>query len=172
MNRPGVRVHRRMIRTLVSLAFAFLATPAIAIDPGQPAPELDLPGLRGPVTLADFRGKLTYVDFWASWCGPCRQSFPWMNEMQAKYGARGLQVVGINLDRRREDAERFLAEIPATFAIAFDTHGDSARRFGVKGMPTSALIAPDGKVLFMHAGFRPEDRQALESRIAAALPAK
>jgi len=130
-----------------------------------------LPGLRGtPVDLADFKGKLTYVDFWASWCGPCRQSFPWMNEMQAKYGARGLQVVGINLDRKRDDAERFLAELPATFTIAFDAAGDSAKRFGVKGMPTSVLIGPDGKVLYMHTGFRNEERAQLEGRITAALP--
>jgi len=130
-----------------------------------------LPGLRAtPVDLADFKGKLTYVDFWASWCGPCRQSFPWMNEMQAKYGARGLQVVGINLDRKRDDAERFLAELPATFTIAFDAAGDSAKRFGVKGMPTSVLVGPDGKVLYMHTGFRNEERAQLEGRIAAALP--
>ena len=165
-----------MTRTLLSAialaAAGLFAVPVAAIDPGQPAPEFELPGLHGPVDLADFKGKLIYVDFWASWCGPCRQSFPWMNEMQAKYGARGLQVVGVNLDRKRDDADRFLAEIPATFTIAFDTHGDSAKRFGVKGMPTSALIAPDGKVIFMHAGFRIEERQALEDRIAAALPAK
>ena len=132
---------------------------------------MKLPGLRGtPVDLAGFKGKLTYVDFWASWCGPCRQSFPWMNEMQAKYGARGLQVVGINLDRKRDDAERFLAELPATFTIAFDAAGDSAKRFGVKGMPTSVLVGPDGKVLYMHTGFRNEERAQLEGRIAAALP--
>lgn len=132
---------------------------------------MKLPGLRAtPVDLADFKGKLTYVDFWASWCGPCRQSFPWMNEMQAKYGARGLQVVGINLDRKRDDAERFLAELPATFTIAFDAAGDSAKRFGVKGMPTSVLVGPDGKVLYMHTGFRNEERAQLEGRIAAALP--
>ncbi|MFL6664296.1 MAG: TlpA family protein disulfide reductase [Rhizobacter sp.] len=146
-------------------------TPAAALDAGEPAPAVKLPGLRGtPVDLADFKGKLTYVDFWASWCGPCRQSFPWMNEMQAKYAARGLQVVGINLDRKRDDAERFLAELPATFTIAFDAAGDSAKRFGVKGMPTSVLVGPDGKVLYMHTGFRNEERAQLEGRIAAALP--
>jgi peroxiredoxin len=93
-----------------------------------------------------------------------------MNEMQAKYGARGLQVVGINLDRKRDDADRFLAELPAAFTIAFDAPGDSAKRFGVKGMPTSVLIGPDGKVLFMHTGFRIDERAQLEARIAAALP--
>jgi len=152
-------------------AAAFFITPAAALDAGEPVPAVKLPGLRGtPVDLADFKGKLTYVDFWASWCGPCRQSFPWMNEMQAKYAARGLQVVGINLDRKRDDAERFLAELPATFTIAFDAAGDSAKRFGVKGMPTSVLVGPDGKVLYVHTGFRNEERAQLEGRIAAALP--
>jgi len=161
------------MRTLLSgLAAALITLPAAGLDPGQPAPDVKLPGVHGPIDLAAFKGKLTYVDFWASWCGPCRQSFPWMNAMQAKYGARGLQVVGINVDRQREDADRFLAEVPATFTIAFDTHGDSAKRFGIKGMPSSVLIGPDGKVLFMHAGFRDDERDALEARIADALPAR
>ena len=73
-----------------------------------------------PLALADGQARLTYVDFWASWCGPCRQSFPWMNQMQDKYGAKGLRVLAVNLDARREDAQRFLAEHPARFALGFD----------------------------------------------------
>ncbi|WP_280155304.1 TlpA disulfide reductase family protein [Piscinibacter sp. XHJ-5] len=160
-----------MTRILL-LWMALAVLPAHAVAPGDPAPDFQLAGLRGPVSLADFKGKLTYVDFWASWCAACKQSFPWMNEMQARYGANGFQVVGINLDRKREDADRFLAERPAAFAIAFDAGGESARRYGVKGMPTSVLVSPEGRVLFVHSGFRPEQQQALEARIAAALGSK
>jgi thiol-disulfide isomerase/thioredoxin len=154
-----------------TLALAGIA-PAMALDAGQPAPEFNLGGLKGPVASADLKGKVTYVDFWASWCGPCKQSFPWLNEMQAKYGAKGFQVIGINLDKKRADADKFLAETPATFSIAFDATGDTPKRFEIKGMPSSVLVGPDGKVIATHNGFREEERKELEERITRALSAK
>lgn len=142
---------------------------AHAANVGQPAPDLDLQGAAGVQHLSELKGKVVYVDFWASWCGPCRQSFPWMNAMQAKYGSQGLQVVAINLDAKRSDADQFLAQLPAQFAVAFDGKGESAKRFGVKGMPTSVLVGADGRVLAVHQGFREDERQALEQRLVAAL---
>jgi len=159
----------RVLRMAVVLAAALEASGASALDKGAAAPAFDLPGKDGAVQLAKYQGKLVYVDFWASWCGPCRQSFPWMNEMQAKYGARGLQVVGVNLDAKTDDARRFLAETPARFAIAFDPAGATPRAYGVKGMPSSVLIGPDGKVLYEHAGFKEADRAELEQVIKKAL---
>lgn len=165
----------RFWRIVAALAFALLAAlwlrPARALEAGDPAPVLELEGRPLPVRLAPAAGQWLYIDFWASWCAPCRRSFPWMNEMQARHGARGLRIVAVNLDRERRDAERFLAELPAAFTIAFDAGGDSARRYGIKGMPTSVLVAPDGRVVFVHAGFRDDQRAELERRILAALPA-
>jgi thiol-disulfide isomerase/thioredoxin len=162
---------RRGLLALTGAAAVLAAPAAHAVEAGQPAPAIDLPGLPAAVKLAELQGKLVYLDFWASWCGPCRQSFPWMNEMQARYGARGLKVVAVNLDARREDADKFLAEVPARFAIAFDAKGDSAKRYAVKGMPTSVLIGPTGQVLAVHNGFRDSQRAELEATIQAALPA-
>lgn len=159
----------RVLRMAVVLAAALEASTASALDRGAAAPAFDLPGKDGAVQLAKYQGKIVYVDFWASWCGPCRQSFPWMNEMQARYGAKGLQVVGVNLDAKTDDARRFLAETPARFAIAFDPAGATPRAYGIKGMPSSVLIGPDGKVLYEHAGFKEADRAALEQVIQKAL---
>ena len=159
----------RVLRMALVLAAALEASSAFALDKGAAAPAFDLPGKDGAVQLAKYQGKVVYVDFWASWCGPCRQSFPWMNEMQAKYGARGLQVVGVNLDAKTDDARRFLAETPARFAIAFDPAGATPRAYGIKGMPSSVLIGPDGKVLYEHAGFKEADRAELEQAIQKAL---
>ncbi len=153
-------------------AFAVALSSALAVEVGQLAPDVLLPAGNVAHRLSDLRGKWVYVDFWASWCGPCRQSFPWMNEMQRKYGARGLQIVAINLDARRADADSFLAQHPANFALAFDSQGESARRFQVKAMPSSVLIGPDGKVLYLHRGFRLDDRAELEARLAAPLGGK
>ena len=159
-------------RAATAAAMLALAVSAFALEAGNAAPELTLPGVTDTVNLADLKGKVTYVDFWASWCGPCRQSFPWMNAMQAKYGAKGFQVVGVNLDAKRDDADKFLAQNAARFTLAFDPKAESAKRFGVKGMPTSVLIDRDGKVVALHAGFREDERSALEERIASALAAK
>jgi peroxiredoxin len=140
-----------------------------AQEAGTAAPAFSLPGPEGAVQLAKYQGKLVYLDFWASWCGPCRQSFPWMNEMQARYGARGLQVIGVSLDASSTDARTFLSETPARFAIAFDPQGATPRSYGLKGMPSSVLIGPDGKVLYRHTGFRDADRAQLEQKIQLAL---
>ena len=153
------------------LAAALSTSSAFALEKGAAAPQFDLQGMDGAVQLAKLSGKVVYVDFWASWCGPCRQSFPWMNEMQAKYGARGLQIVGINVDAKSEDAKTFLATTPAKFTIAFDPKGATPRQYGIKGMPSSVLIGPDGKVLMEHSGFRDADRAELEAKIQSALGA-
>jgi len=154
-----------------ALCACLATTPALALDAGQSAPDIDLPGATVAPHLAALKDKVVYVDFWASWCGPCRQSFPWMNDMQQKYGAQGLQVVAVNVDAKRADADQFLSEVPARFAIAFDPKGDGPRRIGVKAMPTAVLIGADGRVVKVHQGFREQDRAELEASLVAALSA-
>ncbi|MDE2093628.1 MAG: TlpA family protein disulfide reductase [Burkholderiales bacterium] len=155
---------------LATLCVATLAAPAAwSLDAGAAAPDLNLPGLKDAVNLAALKGKVVYVDFWASWCGPCKQSFPFMNELQSKYGAKGFEIVAVNLDAKRGDADKFLAEVPAHFNVAFDAKGETARRFEVKGMPSSYLIGRDGKVIAAHKGFKEEERTQLDARIAQAL---
>lgn len=166
---------RGIIRTAAvgGLLAAGLAPGAGAVAPGEAAPAFQLPGAKGEVVqLAALRGKWVYLDFWASWCGPCRQSFPWMGQMQSRYGAQGLQVVAVSVDARPEDARRFLAEVPAGFTVALDPQGLTPRQYAIKGMPTSVLIAPDGKVVFTHTSFRPEAQAELEQRIAQAMGTK
>lgn len=163
----------RAIAVALLLATGTVGLPAWALQPGEQAPGFELPGRNGTVTfaLAAHPDKVIYVDFWASWCGPCRQSFPWMNAMQQKYGSAGLEVVGINLDAEAKDADAFLAQVPANFTVAFDPGGDSARRFGVKGMPTSFLIGRNGMLIHAHTGFNEDGRKQLEQMIAAAVEA-
>ena len=108
-----------------------------------------------PLDLSALRGRVVYLDFWASWCGPCRQSFPWMDSMQKAYEAQGLTVLAINVDRDRADADRFLKIFHPEFEIRFDPEGSWAEEFKVSGMPTSVIIDRHGAVRFTHVGFWP-----------------
>jgi thiol-disulfide isomerase/thioredoxin len=152
------------------LALALGPGVASATTPGATAPALELPQANGsPLRLAELMGQVVYVDFWASWCGPCRKSFPWMNAMQQRYGSQGLVILAVNLDEARADAEAFLATTPAAFTLLYDPSGQSARAWRVKGMPTSYLIGANGTVRLVHTGFREEQRVELERQIRLAL---
>jgi thiol-disulfide isomerase/thioredoxin len=122
-----------------------------------------------PEGLAAVQGKVVWLDFSASWCAPCRQSFPWMNAMQRTYGPQGLSVVAVNLDRDRAAAEKFLAAMPAEFALEFDPDGSLATLYDVEAMPSSYLIDRSGDVVARHLGFRESRRDEYEAAIRSAL---
>src|SRR3954452_4157172 len=107
----------------------------------------------GPL-LDGLKGKVVLLDFWASWCDPCRRSFPWMSEMQRRYAGSDLLVVAVNLDQDRKAADQFLAAVPAGFRVEFDPAGTLATQFGVTAMPMSFLIDRKGSVRERHTGFR------------------
>jgi len=115
--------------------------------------------------LDSLKGKVVYLDFWASWCEPCRESFPWMNRMQSELGAEGLVVIAVNVDQERADAERFLSKYPAQFRIIFDARGVLPEKFGVRVMPTSFLLNRAGQVQQRHQGFFLKDRDALMQQV-------
>jgi cytochrome c biogenesis protein CcmG/thiol:disulfide interchange protein DsbE len=120
------------------------------------------PLLFAPASHADdfdlraYKGKVVYLDFWASWCVPCRLSFPWMNQLQQSYGQKGLVVIAVNVDHDRTLADAFLRQMPPGFKIVYDPAGRIARQYDFKDMPTTFLIGRDGKVHFVHDGFFPE----------------
>jgi len=128
-----------------------------------------------PPALEPIEGRVVWVDFWASWCVPCRRSFPWLNSIQRKYGPAGLQIIAVNLDKDRALADGFLAEVPAEFSLRFDPSAALAKEFGVQAMPSSYLIDASGNVLASHFGFKTAETADYERAIAAALerlPAK
>ena len=98
-------------------------------------------------------GEVIYVDFWASWCGPCRKSFPWMNKMQRELKSQGFTVVSINVDAEKALATEFLKENPANFAVIYDAKGELARFFKIQGMPSSLIINKKGEIKYAHSGF-------------------
>ena len=120
----------------------------------RPAPNVALETADGSTVRLDaFRGKVVLVDFWASWCVPCKTSFPALDALYREYESRGLQVLAVNLDERRRDADAFLREHPHTMPVLFDPHGEAPKAFGVKGMPTSFVIDRAGTIRFTHMGY-------------------
>jgi cytochrome c biogenesis protein CcmG, thiol:disulfide interchange protein DsbE len=162
----------KLIRRLI--VAATLAFPALTIaDPGKPAADFNLPGLKqANVKLSDYKGKTVYLDFWASWCGPCRKSFPFMSQLQEKYGKDGLEVIAINVDEKRADADKFLADNPGKFTIAFDKEGKTPTAFSVDKMPTSMIIDPKGNITYVHVSFSDEKATEIEARIKEQLAKK
>lgn len=114
-------------------------------------------------------GKITYVDFWASWCVPCRASFPWLDAMYRKYRERGFRVIAVNKDREPAEIERFLKRYPVSFTLTTDPLDALAKDLRVTVMPTAFLIDRHGMVRSIHRGFRSEDMAKLEMEILSLL---
>ncbi len=138
------------------LAAALSATVASAKPLAVPAPDCLGATLGGQdrLTLESLRGKVVYVDFWASWCPPCRHSFPVMQRLYDEFSVSGFEIVAVNLDQEVSQARRFLATNPVAFSVTHDNSGACPQAFGVQAMPTSYLIDKDGTVRWRHSGFR------------------
>jgi thiol-disulfide isomerase/thioredoxin len=155
---------------LLFIAAAFVSN-AAAVEPGLSAPECRAPTLeeQQPLDLTHYRGKVVYMDFWASWCPPCRTSFPLLNELHNELQAEGFEVVAINVDENREDLLHFLKQCPVDFTIAVDPEGKCPEAFEVVAMPSSYLIGRQGIIRHVHQGFRKEDIEAIRQLVLALL---
>lgn len=154
-----------MLAVLFSLTI--VVTPVLA---AKTPPDFDLPTLTGgKVQLSKHRGEVVYVDFWATWCAPCRKSLPWMQEMYDKYKDLGFTIIGVNMDGKQDVTEKFVKANHVKFTIARDPNGKIAEAFGVRGMPSSYLIGRDGKLIMAHEGFRDSDKGSLEAHFKKAL---
>jgi thiol-disulfide isomerase/thioredoxin len=155
---------------LASLALPILLLAISPASSGAAAPVSNKdspPGVTTPhwPLLKSLNGKVVLVDFWASWCTPCLQSFPWMNELQQKHSEKGLVILAINLDQDPTLADAFLKKVPAKFRVEYDADGTIARQFDVQAMPTSILIDRSGRVRVRHKGFRDKQRAEREGEI-------
>ena len=156
------------LAALAAIAFAPGAWP---IARGEAAPACSARLLDGDrsVRIADYRGQVVYLDFWASWCGPCRESFPFMNELQRDLAGKGLQILAVSVDKTAEEARGFLARYPAQFAIALDAAAACPAAFRLEGMPSSFVIGRDGIVRAIHVGFRGGDKAEIRRQVIEAL---
>jgi len=160
------------MRFILAALATFLSTHAAAVEAGMPAPALSLAALEDggkAVTLAGLKGSVVYVDFWASWCVPCRLSMPALDELYRRNKSRGFAVVGVNKDASAADARRFATRVPVTFPLVADAADAAARGFDVKAMPSGYLLDRKGVVRHVHRGFTHETGAALEREIDSLL---
>ncbi len=168
--RNSVDVVTVLARALVTTLLLSLSGTALAEHPQ--APDFSLPAIAnatGDISLAQYRGAVTYVDFWASWCGPCRLSLPALDTLYQELASEGLKVIAISVDVVEEDAQDFLQRYRVTYPVAIDTTGDIARAFSVNGMPSGYLLDKAGRVRAVHVGFKRGDELKLREEISSLL---
>ena len=161
----------RISTALAMLAICLAPIGALALEEGDRAPAFSAPSLTsdGNVGLTDHRGKIVYLDFWASWCAPCLKAIPEIEEMRAEFPADQFQIIAVNLDQKKKKALRFLEKNPIGYPSAADPKGRLPGQFGVDTMPTSYLIDRDGVIRYVHRGFSRGDGSKLREEIRALL---
>lgn len=175
----GRRALAACLFSLISLSSllsgSLLAATNTDLSTAIQAPAFDLPLIangEGRLTLADLRGKVTYIDFWASWCGPCRLSLPALNSLQHAFAPEDFAVIAVSVDVVEEDALDFLARYPVTYPVLIDTEGSVAKAFAVNGMPSGYLLDAQGVVHEVHVGFKRGDEMAIADSIRELLEQK
>ena len=161
-------------RLLLLLACLPLWAHASPVAVGQAAPAIELPVLSADAepstaSLSGLHGKVVYLDFWASWCGPCRKSFPELDQIRQELGPRGFEVFAVNVDEFEVDALKFLAQVPVSYLVVRDGAGSAPQTYGILGMPTGYLIDREGVVRLIHQGFRAKDGERLRVEISKLL---
>ena len=156
------------LRLATALAAIGLSLSAFALDVGTPAPAFDLPVFgqsQRHVALSQQHGKIVLLDFWASWCGPCRQSFPLYEKLRTELPARDFTLLAINLDEMAEGPTAFLYDHPVHYTLLADPVGNIAKLYGLRGMPSSFVIDRDGVIRARHTGFKPQDIDVVRKEI-------
>jgi thiol-disulfide isomerase/thioredoxin len=149
---------------VLTIAAPGLAGPA---EQGALAPDFTLKTLDGEqeLTLSDLRGGVVYIDFWASWCGPCRRAFPEVKSLYSDYGGNGFKVLAVSLDRTTPPAIKFFDKQEVNFPGLHDAGGLIARKYGVQSIPTAIIVGPDGKIAKRMTGFDPRQLPAIRAAI-------
>lgn len=141
-------------------------------EPGDPAPECSLPYLAEDgktISLSHLKGKIVFLDFWASWCPPCEKSFPFLDKLHQQYSSKGLEVIAVNLDEEKNAALKFVNDHPVNFSIVHDSEGDCPEKYQVQAMPSSYIIDKSGKIQYVNYGFLSSEEETLRKQITSLL---
>ncbi|MGK0498779.1 MAG: peroxiredoxin [Oceanicoccus sp.] len=140
----------------ISILLLAMLTSQLSLANNSPAPDFTLKSNQGSnLRLSEYRGQVVLINFWASWCGPCRQEMPLLDEMQKKYSRLGFTILGINVDKDPAAADKILRDIPVSFPVLYDSLGEVSQNYNVSAMPTTIIVDRDGNMRYLHKGFKP-----------------
>lgn len=165
MNRKIISGTGHLLLLLVAL---LLALGVSAREVSGPAPDFTLKSRSGEnIKLSELRGEVVMINFWASWCGPCRQEMPLLDALYQRYRPLGFTILGVSVDENLDDARRLLKEIPVTFPVLFDTDNKVADLYELVAMPSTVLVDRDGNMRFVHLGYLPGYERDYEAQVKA-----
>lgn len=154
-------IHWRQIRLPATAGTALLVLALMAfgaqaaLPAGKTAPDFTLKSLTGKnLKLSDYRGQVVLINFWASWCGPCRQEMPRLNKLYQDFRRAGFVILGVNVDDKRATARRFAQQLSVSFPVVHDSRKQVSQRYGLDAMPYTVIVDRDGKVAQVHRGYR------------------
>jgi thiol-disulfide isomerase/thioredoxin len=143
----------KTLRTL--LLTGLLVAPALAVAPAGPAPKFQLTSMAGkPISLDQLKGQVVMINFWASWCGPCREEMPVLEKLYTKYKPMGFTMIGVNVEPDSKLAAEWLKATPVTFPILFDTKSEVSKLYQVSSMPSTVIVDRKGNLRWMHRGYK------------------
>jgi peroxiredoxin len=149
-----------------AMALVLLAGTAFAADAGGPAPSFTLAALTGQqAALSQYKGQVVMVNFWATWCGPCQQEMPLLDQMYKKYKPAGFTLIGVNVDKEAPPVRELMARKPVSFPVLLDPANQVSKAYHVDEMPSSVLIDRKGEIRYIHRGYRPGDENEYQDRI-------
>lgn len=158
----------RSRRILLSLALMGLPLLAGASATQGPAPDFTLKSNSGKnLKLSELRGQVVLINFWASWCGPCRQEMPALEELHKRYASLGFTVLGVNVEQDPSKAQTLLKDIPVSFPVLFDTQNSVSKQYNVKAMPTTVIVDRNGNMRYLHKGYQPGYEQQYAEQVRA-----
>lgn len=156
------RLYKKLLSVGVMIAAGFISSHSFA----NPAPDFTLQSSTGEnVRLAEQRGQVVMLNFWASWCGPCRKEMPLLDEMSKRYSAAGFVLYGVNVEEDNADAKKLLKELGVTFPVLFDTESKASSLYNVDAMPTTVVIDKKGEIRYVNRGYKPGDENKYRDQI-------
>jgi len=154
------RITRNTLRLLLAAFLLAMLSLASANEISGPAPDFTLRSNTGKnLKLSEFRGQVVLLNFWASWCGPCRQEMPELEKLQKRYAKLGFTVLGVNVEEDSSAAKKMLREVRVSFPVLFDTTNSASQLYQVSAMPTTVIIDRDGNMRYLHKGYKPGDER-------------
>lgn len=160
-----------MKKLVFALCISLLASPGFAakekhVDLKGPAKDFTLKSNKGKnVQLSDLRGRVVMLNFWASWCGPCRQEMPLLDKLSQRYEPAGFTLLGVNVEADQEAADALLKEIPVSFPVLYDPTSKVSKAYKVEAMPSTVMIDCDGNLNYLHRGYVPGDEKIYQKKI-------